>query len=450
MQRYRQLLGNCDLLQEAVPLPLPDEITLQSIWFNGQFGRTFYTTDHLPVVIRQLGFWNRSAGPDFLNASAEINGIVHTGPLEIDIRASDWETHGHSENPAFDDTILHVIFEPPSQTHYTRTSQHREVPKIIVPPHLIQQALQHPLQATTTAHAGRCSTPLQHMPLKDVDQLMQEAARHRCHQKAKRLQIIHETHGKDQALWIALAETLGYRPNKINMVLLTQRLPIHYLQQHTHLAFPLLFGVAGFLHPEIHEKSADDSKLWLQDLWQTWWKHRSEHEVTPERRIPWSFQGIRPINHPQRRIAALAHIASHWPTFRKLSLQPKLLTPWLSDLRDPFWSHHFTLTSERKDSPLALIGKDRIQDLLVNHLLPLRISQGDDIAWQHYLKLPAPATSEPVQRALIRLFGKRDDIASFSRKAWQHQALLQIYHDFCLQDNSDCAHCPFPEQLRHF
>jgi hypothetical protein len=26
--------------------------------------------------------------------------------------------------------------------------------------------------------------------------------------------------------------------------------------------------------------------------------------------------------------------------------------------------------------------------------------------------------------------------------------LLQIYEDFCMQDNSDCAQCPFPEQMR--
>jgi hypothetical protein len=28
------------------------------------------------------------------------------------------------------------------------------------------------------------------------------------------------------------------------------------------------------------------------------------------------------------------------------------------------------------------------------------------------------------------------------------QGLLQIYEDFCLQDNSDCAQCPFPEQMQ--
>ena len=31
--------------------------------------------------------------------------------------------------------------------------------------------------------------------------------------------------------------------------------------------------------------------------------------------------------------------------------------------------------------------------------------------------------------------------------AGEQQALLQIYRDFCLEDASECADCPFPEQL---
>jgi hypothetical protein len=28
--------------------------------------------------------------------------------------------------------------------------------------------------------------------------------------------------------------------------------------------------------------------------------------------------------------------------------------------------------------------------------------------------------------------------------------LLQIYEDFCTQDNSDCTQCPFPEQMERW
>lgn len=449
MLSYPQLLASTfpPTLREPEQIRLPDEISLQAIWFNGQFGREFLTTDGRSVRIRQFGFWNRAAGPDFLHASVEINGEVHTGPLELDTHSSDWEAHGHDTNPAFNEVILHVVFLAGSHTHFTRTENHREVPKVILPEEVVQSALQTPRYATATASIGRCFTPLEKLPKDSILRLMQEAAKHRCSNKAKRLQSIIESHSRDQALWIALAETLGYHPNKQTMTQLAQRLPIHYLSQNTQLSAPLIFGTAGFLHPEIHEQAPIESQQWLQELWETWWKHRGKHELAEERAIQWIRSGIRPINHPQRRLAALALIAKHWPTFRKLATQSDTLIEWLESLHDDFWSHHYTLTSKRSEKKLALIGKDRIRDLLINHLLPLRIKNGDPIAWNQYLKFPAPAISEPVNRASTRLFGERPDKKDFMKYAWQHQALLQIYNDFCLEDDSDCKSCPFPEQL---
>lgn len=450
MRSYSQLLldvyGN--RLAEDPPLDLPDEISLQAIWFNGQFGRKFTTTDGRAVIIRQFGFWNRTAGPDFLHTAIEIDGEIHSGPLELDTHANDWETHGHDINPAFNDVVLHVIFRDTEHQHFTRSENHTDIPKVVIPDSIVRDALQYPKRATATASIGRCYKPLEHMAADAIELVMLAAAKHRCALKAKRLQLVREAHGKDQALWIALAETLGYRPNKQAMSQLAQRMPIEYLRQHTDLAAPLLFGIANFLHPDIHEQAPNDSQRWLEDLWKTWWKHRSEHELSDARAIQWTRTGIRPINHPQRRLAALAHIAQHWPSFRKLSEQTESLIDWLEKLDDPFWNHHYTLVSKRVDRRLALIGKDRIRDLLINHLLPLRIIQNDTSAWSHYLKLPAPATSEAINRVSTRLFGQRHDKKQFLKKAWQHQALLQIYQDFCLEDTSDCDTCPFPEQLR--
>ncbi len=449
MQSYSQLLldvyGN--RLAEDPPLDLPDEMTLQAIWFNGLFGRTFTTTDGRSVVVRQFGFWNRTAGPDFLHTAVEIDGETHSGPLELDTNASDWETHGHDVNPAFNDVILHVIFRDTDARHFTRSENHTDIPKVVIPDSLVKEALQQARHTTATASIGRCYKPLEHMSAGAIEQVMLAAAKHRCALKAKRHQLVHDAHGKDQALWIALAETLGYRPNKQAMSQLAQRMPIHYLRQHAELAYPLLFGIAGFLHPDIHEQAPLDSQQWLEGLWKTWWKHRGEHELSEERSIQWTRTGIRPINHPQRRLAALGYIAQHWPSFRKLSSQTDSLINWLEKLDDPFWSHHYTLTSKRSDKQLALIGKDRIRDLLINHLLPLRIIQNDATAWNHYLQLPAPAVSESINRVSTRLFGQRHDKKEFLKKAWQHQALLQIYRDFCLEDTSDCDTCPFPEQL---
>lgn len=429
---------------------LPDELELQAIWFNGQFGRDFTTSCGKKIHIKQFGFWNRSAGPDFLHAAITIDGETLSGPLEIDTRSTDWEDHGHDTNPAFNETILHVVFEPSSNLHFTRTESDREVLKVVVPQAIIQAALQSPLCLSAPLHMGRCHKPLAQTSINRVNDLLEQAAKHRCQLKAKRLIAINESHGKDQSLWVALAETLGYRPNRLPMIILAQRLPIHELKSYGERIPALIFGTAGFLHPDIHKNAPEDSKQWLEQLWETWWQDRSKYQLDPDREIQWVFHGNRPINHPQRRLASLAVIAQHWPTFRKLSNQPKALTDWMISLTDLFWSSHFTLTSNTSARKLSLIGKDRISDLIMNHLLPLRIAEGDPSAWSVYQSLPAPAINEKVRRAHFRLFGNRDDAKVFLKKSWHHQALLQIYQDFCLADTSDCDDCPFPEQLSHF
>jgi hypothetical protein len=69
--------------------------------------------------------------------------------------------------------------------------------------------------------------------------------------------------------------------------------------------------------------------------------------------------------------------------------------------------------------------------------------------WAEYLELPALLDNQKVRRAMLRLFGEGSPLAaSFSTRLHHHQGLLQIYEDFCLEDDSACAACPFPERLK--
>lgn len=175
------------------------------------------------------------------------------------------------------------------------------------------------------------------------------------------------------------------------------------------------------------------------------------YEPVPERRIPWKFTGVRPVNHPQRRLACLARVVERWGEFVKVCGTVDGVAGFLGGLEHEYWSYHYTLSSRRSERALALIGADRIRDFQVNHLVPERLVAGDEGAWDFYQKLPAPVISDRVDKASVRLFGSgvenRERAKKFLRKAWQHQALLQVYEDFCLRDVSDCEDCPFPEQL---
>ena len=436
--------------EERVTAPLPAELELQALWFGGAFGRDFRSTDGRTVRIVQFGEWNRGAGPDFFQAAVEIDGQVRTGSLEIDPDAAAWEAHGHAANPAFRDVVLHVIFQDELRTSFTRTCEHRDVPQLLISQHQLADALNRPPREVAIAHPGRCVFPLKQLPAAALTSLLDDAARFRAAAKARRWLRTADAHGRDAALFQATAETLGYGGNALALRLLAQRLPLAVLKSDAVAAEAILFGAAGFLAPNLHEQAPPDTREYLRGLWDTWWKHRSEFEVTPQRAIPWNLHGQRPANHPHRRIGALAVLLAAWPLYRRLALarpfKVKPLLDFLQSLEHPFWSRRHTLTSTHTAHKLALVGRTQGLELVANHLAPLALHE-EAMAFKDYYKLRHSAPNEKVRRCAIRLFGSLTLAQPWLRRVAHHQALLQIYHDFCLEDFSDCHQCPFPEQL---
>jgi hypothetical protein len=144
----------------------------------------------------------------------------------------------------------------------------------------------------------------------------------------------------------------------------------------------------------------------------------------------------------------LAILASAWSSFRR-SLSKKTagsIDDFFGSLDHPFWKFRYTLTAAASPEPMALIGESRVAEILANVVFPFWRAQ-DLGVWHQYVKLPARLSNRRLETAATRLFGDDPRRREFTKAVAHQQALLQIYEDFCLQDNSDCAHCPFPEQM---
>jgi hypothetical protein len=173
--------------------------------------------------------------------------------------------------------------------------------------------------------------------------------------------------------------------------------------------------------------------------------------------------GVRPANHPQRRLA----LAAHWLAWGDL---PARLEKWftaslpegaledtlLEFLRvehDDFWAWHWTLRSPRLARPQPLLGAPRATDLAVNIILPwlwMRavVGANDRLrreAELRYLRWPRAEDNATLRLARQRLFGRRRP--GSSRTAAQQQGLLQIVRDFCEHSDALCADCRFPDQV---
>jgi hypothetical protein len=426
-----------------VPRVLPEH-ELQAHWFAGDFGRDFTTTDGRSVRVVQFGVWNREAGPDFAEAAIALaGGEPVRGCIELDPDARDWERHGHAENPAYDGVVLHVCTERGNAEHFTRTSQHRLVPQVLLDVAALTAELPNP---QPEAKPGRCLGPLRDLPEEKVRAVLLGAAQFRLGRKAAALARLGELHGADEALYQALAATLGYKHNKLPFTLLAQRLPLKLLRKAD--AGALLFGVAGFLPASDLRAFDAPTRSYLRGMWEKWWPQRAEYERLALVPSLWNLAGQRPVNHPQRRLAALAEIVRHWPKVRALAkaCEPRALQKFFAELADEYWDHHYTVTSKPSAARMALVGESRVTEMLMNVLFPLAM-HADPQRWIGCKNVPAVLGNRRVETAAQRLFGPDPRRRTLLKTAAAQQGLLQIYEDFCLRDASDCQHCRFPEQL---
>jgi hypothetical protein len=451
--RYAEMLVTARVRERPlfVPLRIPTELELQARWFAGDFGKQFVSPTGDKIDIVQFGTWNREAGPDFRDAAIRINGSHPIrGCIEIDLADRSWETHGHATNLVFEETVLHVFVEKSSRQFFTRTKSNRNVPQVCIDPVVLPEAFSANLPL---ARPGRCQAPLKDLPDERVCSVLEAAAQFRVRRKCNRIRNKIDSHGCDEALFQEIAVALGYKENKLPFTLIAQRLPLRLLRDKLDDCEALLFGVAGFLETpdlDVYKKS---TREYVRRLWDRWWPHRDRLQrlILPAK--VWRLSSTRPVNHPQRRLAALAMLVREWPAFRRMmgkaiagDTPAPTTSNFCNDLEHPFWNFHYTLMSDASPKEMALIGESRVTDILANVLFPFWLSEDVDV-WQAYVQLAARLSNRRLQTAVTRLFGSDPRRSQFLKTVAHQQGLLQIYEDFCMQDNSDCAQCPFPQQM---
>lgn len=447
-----------------VPIPISERL-VQCIWYDQRIAPAeLRTTDDRRVRVVFPGWWNLEAGPDFRHATVQIGDEPErTGDVEIHLRADDWVHHGHERDALYNNVVLHVVLWEAGSERTQATRAGDRLPQLV-----LQHHLDAPLESlydeidlesyphNTTGHGGRCAQVLRDMPAEAVSALLDAAGDERFAIKARKFsRWIHRV-GATQAFFEGWMEALGYKANKTAFRILAQRLPVAEIPEHrAHLAASL-FGLANFL------PRTAGGDVYAKRLWSQWWKLRPESEERILDADAWRFAGIRPANHPHRRLGAAVALLKKHPT-----LMEKVIGAVESDgdpaklfanVRDDYWSYHFTLAGKTQSRSTELIGDARAQEIVANIVLPFVAAYahgaGDERlhakATGQYAALRAAAGNSVARLAGQQLFGQTSAARGFVKTTRQQQGLLQIFQDFCLNDKSACHQCQFPELARRW
>ena len=112
---------------------------------------TLCTTSGQEVEVIDPGLHNHDAGPDFFNAKVRIGGQVWVGNVEIHLRSSDWQRHGHQLDPAYNNVILHVAEVVDAEVV---TQDGKQLPQLCLP--IPEDVSEHYAELCRTEDYPRC------------------------------------------------------------------------------------------------------------------------------------------------------------------------------------------------------------------------------------------------------------------------------------------------------
>ncbi|HTV39914.1 MAG TPA: DUF2851 family protein [Candidatus Sulfotelmatobacter sp.] len=355
----------------------PPERLVQAIWQHQRLRRAeLKTLAGQNVRVFHPGFANLEGGPDFRGAVLQIGAQAPcSGDVEVDLRAAGWRAHGHHRNPNFRNVLLHVVWDDAgtdSPAPETRAGHDgSELPMAVL---ALKNVLDAPLAELSLSleneslrslpedFRGKCCAPLRDLAEPELARLLDQAARARLETKAAQFRARAKSAGWEQALWENLFRALGYKHNIWPMQHLAEQRPRLLAAMESRTASHVgpvsspgasadtllalqarLLGISGLLPDELTraQKSTDN---YVRRIWDVWWRERDAYSDVILPRAAWRFHGLRPANHPSRRLA----LASHWLADKNFISK---LENWIAsnraDLmdilqvrRDEFWSWH--------------------------------------------------------------------------------------------------------------
>ncbi|WP_346238950.1 DUF2851 family protein [Niabella insulamsoli] len=413
-----------------------NEKLLQFIWRFQYFNRSqLSTTKGEKVEIVNPGSLNTNQGPDFLNARIRIGNTLWVGSVEIHLRGSDWQKHGHEGDQNYTNVVLHVVYQHDISIN--------EIPVIELGGRISTTLLERYADLMQSQHFIPCEPMISSVPdlilTATKDRLVAERLQRKVSVVTNFLETTH-THWEESFWWL-LARNFGAKTNAEAFEAMARSIPLTLLGKHKSQLIQLealLLGQAGLLGGRFEE--AYPTMLKKEYLFL-----KSKYALKPVH-VPVRFLRMRPSNFPTLRLAQLAAlIFNSVHLFSKMIEEPELnkVRSWFAAAPNDFWKYHYSLKDEAHFKEKS-IGASMIDNIIVNTVIPFLYVYGSRNAKSDLIKKAAEwlESCRAEKNAITKGFENR---GIPHKTAYDSQALIELKTQYC--DLKKCLSCPIGSAL---
>lgn len=380
---------------------------MQFIWASRLFDhRALATTEGSPIELISPGTIQKNSGPDLDNALLWIGGQLWAGTIEVHLRSSEWNAHGHQFDPAYDNVILHVVLEHDVEVF---TVSGKRLPTLELKPRIASGSIVMYQQLMGEASFVPCATQLHTSDPGHVQAWLDHVLRERLHRKADRVLALFDHYHLDrsQLFYHLLLEGIGLRTNAEPMGMLARSLPLRILLKYRDdpaRIKALILGQAGLVGD-----LPSEGELLLRihgALAQL-------HSLQPIPRAAWKLGRIRPANHPVQRLLQFIDL------FHSLegSFDVLLQVEDVPAIRKIFQAS-------------STFGRAAIDHMIINAVVPMLITTAR-IQGQKDLEQKAFRLLQQLPPESNEMLQKWASAGLKSANAAQGQALLELKASYC-------------------
>ena len=411
---------------------------LYYIWENRLTDKDLKTTEGESIDIVATGYRNTDSGPDFLETKIQIGNKLWAGHVEIHVKSSDWNRHGHQSDKAYKNVILHVVYENDLQVN--------DIPTLELKGHFDGSLFAQYQKLIASKTWIPCEKSISQVPVFTRLSWLDRMAVERLESKSGNVTKILEANQFDweDALYKLLMRYFGLKVNNEAFEYLANILPFKTLLKHSDNLLQveaMLMGCAGFLEDDFTE----EYPLLLKREFSVM-KAKFNLLTMPAER--WKFMRMRPSNFPTIRLAQMAQLVhKNGCLFSKIKAAKN--TAEVKDLFDvkasEYWETHWRFGFSTESKPKHL-GETTADVLIINAVAPLLFCYGklhkDESVCETALQFLEETEAE--DNAIIRHYAQYGITAE---NAMQTQALLHLYSYFCKRKR--CLECRIGNVLLH-
>lgn len=407
------------------------------LWKNKLlFQKDLHTTRGELLEVIHPGHENQDAGPDFSDARIRIGSTLWAGNVELHVKSSHWNQHGHQNDRAYDNTILHVVYEHDLEI---KNPFGQPIPVLEVAGRFEENLLLNYQKLQASKAWVACQKHIGVVDRLIVGNWLNRLLVERIERRSEETLHFLKYFGNDweQTFYYLLAKNFGFKVNAIPFGLLAQRTPQNLLVRNRNnltVIEAILFGQAGLLSPDLQD-------VYARSLWVEYQHQKKKYDLNPIENKLWKFARLRPVNFPAIRIAQFAMlIYQSGPLFRNIveTKNPADIHIQFRVKASPYWDNHYNFEKESVKKPKWL-GVDAINNIIINTVAPVlfiygkQSGHGDLCEKALTLLHQTPAETNSIIKKWAGL-GMKPQHAADS------QALLELKKYYCLPKN--CLRCP--------